>query len=347
VAQRLGYRPALDGVRAVAISGVVAWHFFGVPKGGAFGVDLFFVLSGFLITNLLVEERLSTGSVDLRAFYGRRARRLLPALAVMLAVYLSIADARHLEPGRNLLIGGLSSVGYMSNIGMAFWKSSMAAGLSHTWSLSAEEQFYLVWPVMLLAALRRGRRVAIATVCLVIAGAEVRGLTLPHGDRQAFGPEYRSTIALAIGCLFALLPPAKTLQVLLRRLTPVAVFLVGVGLLTNLSLHFAYWHVLFCFSSVIVIVSLLEPNLLTSLLGKPPVAWVGKISYSLYLWHLPILFMLGLTIAGSDRTGRRVLALALSVAAATASYYLIEMPIRRRARLRQRFEHGEALARAA
>ena len=295
-------------------------------------MDLFFVLSGFLITTLLFEEHGRTGGVDLRAFYVRRARRLLPALTVMVAVYLTLAQIRQVESERTLLIGGLASFGYVSNFVLSFWRSSMSTGLSHTWSLSAEEQFYLVWPVLILLALRGGRRMVMIVLGVVIVIAEVRGLVLMPGNREAFGPEYRSTIALAIGCLFALLASDARVRIWASRLWIPAAMIVAAAFLTDLTPTFATAHPVFCACCAIVILSVLNPTPLSWLLARPVVAWVGRISYPLYLWHVPVLVLLGLGIAGSDQTAKRVVALELSVVAAAASYYFVEMPIRRRGR---------------
>src|SRR5438093_1585780 len=158
-ARRLGYRPALDGVRGIAIAIVVAFHAFGWPAAGTLGVDLFFVLSGFLITTLLLEEHARSGRIGIRAFYLRRARRLLPALFALLVPFLLIALAAVVFRGSSpsaLFLGLGAALTYTSNIVVAADPSAVPAALIHLWSLGAEEQFYIVWPLLLVVLMRRG-----------------------------------------------------------------------------------------------------------------------------------------------------------------------------------------------
>src|SRR5436190_10898544 len=142
---RLGRRPALDGLRGIAIALVVGFHAFNWPRAGTLGVDLFFVLSGFLITTLLLEERNRTGKIDIAAFYTRRARRLLPALLVMLLpfLFLGLVSAAAGSFRRPLFVGLGAAATYTSNIVVMHDQSAVPAGLVHLWSLAAEEQFYL------------------------------------------------------------------------------------------------------------------------------------------------------------------------------------------------------------
>jgi peptidoglycan/LPS O-acetylase OafA/YrhL len=155
--KRLGYRPELDGIRAVAISLVVLDHFFGLDGGGSAGVRLFFVLSGFLITTLLLEEHAATGSIKLGAFYRRRARRLLPALAALLLVYVGF-QAGHLGISRAAERVALAG-SYVSNFAVAFRVHDVISGtaLGPLWSLAQEEQFYAFWPLLLIAVIRSRR----------------------------------------------------------------------------------------------------------------------------------------------------------------------------------------------
>jgi peptidoglycan/LPS O-acetylase OafA/YrhL len=151
---RLGYVPALDGLRGLAVLLVLVAHFVGI-LGGSLGVDLFFCLSGFLITTLLLEEFDHSGRVSLRTFYVRRARRLLPALVVLLVVCLA---ASTIEGHRQFAVAAMTGL-YTGNIVQAFWQpvSVAGSGLAHLWTLAEEEQFYLLWPVMLVAIAARRR----------------------------------------------------------------------------------------------------------------------------------------------------------------------------------------------
>lgn len=165
----LGYRAALDGLRCVAILPVVGLHAFGWPRQGSLGVDVFFVLSGFLITSLLLAEREATGSVSLRRFYARRALRLLPALFAMLICFL-IATLISLSVQGNLdmahlrrpLLGVAAALTYTANFAGA--AGFHPAGLGHLWSLAEEEQFYLLWPPLLFVLLRARKDLALRII---------------------------------------------------------------------------------------------------------------------------------------------------------------------------------------
>src|SRR5688572_19999684 len=175
----LRHMPALDGLRGLAVAGVVLCHA-GHLTGGYLGVDLFFVLSGFLITSLLLTERRDTGRISLSGFWARRARRLLPALFGMLAgvaVYAAVwADRAELDPIR---ADALATLGYVANwraifAGNGYWDVfSAPSPLEHTWSLAIEEQFYLVWPLAVLALLwvGRGSARAVLTGSLALGAA--------------------------------------------------------------------------------------------------------------------------------------------------------------------------------
>src|SRR5580700_7147568 len=155
------YLPALDGLRAVAITGVIAFHLgYGWASGGYLGVDLFFVLSGFLITTLLLEEWLQSGAVKLARFWGRRARRLLPALLLMVVVvvvFVATQSSGLPIDWSGLRSQALATVGYGANWQLLathqsyFDQFTVASPLKHTWSLAIEEQFYLVWPLVIVA----------------------------------------------------------------------------------------------------------------------------------------------------------------------------------------------------
>ena len=155
----------------MAIGAVVLYHSTGQPGGGGLGVDIFFVLSGFLITTLLVEEHDRAGGVSLRAFYRRRAYRLLPALIVMLGVVLVITKGA-------ALVGAIAGIAYFSNILLASNIGAMPSELRHLWSLAQEEQFYLVWPVALFFVLRAHRTLTIVLLVAAIVFTQVRVLEL-------------------------------------------------------------------------------------------------------------------------------------------------------------------------
>ncbi len=202
---RLGYVPALNGLRGIAILGVLGVHLFGL-SGGFYGVDLFFVLSGYLITTLLLEEHDRTGLVSLRAFYIRRARRLLPALGAVL-VLIAVVGPMFYSPGlvASIVVSGL----YAANIVRGFGHSDFLAATpaAHLWSLAQEEQFYVLWPLALLALRRRltERRVmtllAAGFVALVMYRAALAGAGAGW-HRLYYAPDTHMD-GLVLGCLLA------------------------------------------------------------------------------------------------------------------------------------------------
>jgi peptidoglycan/LPS O-acetylase OafA/YrhL len=283
---RLGHRPALDGLRGVAVLLVVAYHCapgHQFPNGGVVGVTLFFALSGFLITALLLEEAGRAGSVSLAAFYRRRALRLLPALIVMLAIVGSLS-----------VVAGQSSPGDLAAIlfySADWWRASghgLGVMLSHTWTLSVEEQFYFVWPLVFLAV-RRSRRllvgVAGAAVVLVV-GRLVFAATGGSADLVYF----TAGDALVAGCAVAILMHRRTFR---HPLAPVTVPLVLAALVgeclfrTSLAPTLAVAAVLA--TAAVYVVARVRVD--ATILAWAPVRLVGRRSYGLYLWHLPVLHM--------------------------------------------------------
>jgi len=342
--QTIGYVPALDGLRAVAVLLVLAAHL-GIPNmtGGVIGVDLFFVLSGFLITALLLQERERNGEVHYPAFYLRRALRLFPALAILLPV---VAVAAHLSPGvdkatADLTTGGIPWVAlYAAN-----WARATGTQLGlfgHTWSLAIEEQFYLLWPTALFLLVRkradysRAVVLALAVAALVAAHRALEWLQGAGIDRVANGTDMRAD-ALLIGCATAL-----ALHAGFRLRAPVFLVLVAFAVIgwvvvtqTNLS-PFLYLGglTLVAVCAAVIIVALLERPLG---LSAKPFVWVGRISYGLYLWHFPIIFLVPL---GWPPPARVVVAMTLTFAAAATSWFLVE---RRFLRLKPRWQRRIAV----
>jgi peptidoglycan/LPS O-acetylase OafA/YrhL len=335
---KLGYRPALDGLRGVAIALVVLNHTIGFPTSGITGVELFFVLSGFLITTLLVEEHATFGRVSFRNFYRRRALRLLPALFALLAAFLVYSVVKVLIDGGSLnvpLFGVLAGLGYFTNIVLAVDSSAMPDELRHLWSLAIEEQFYIVWPpvLFLLLAGRRGLALGVLGTALVLAvGQQIR---LYHDgasqERIVFGTDTRST-SVVIGCMVALtlLTSARgKLETVARRILPVA--LAGfLFLLLNFPplAFFSAWIIPFGLScACLLLVALDSGSALAKMLSVRPLVFLGRISYSLYLWHVAIYWAFGLY---TEPERADIPALALSFTCAIASYYFVELPFLRR-----------------
>ena len=350
-----GYEPALDGLRGIAVTLVVGFHAFGIPRDGFLGVDLFFVLSGFLITSILLGEQASRGRISLRRFYVRRALRLVPALLVFLVVSLAahilVAGARH-EFGTAVVLDQLRdcavAASYVSNFVLAFGGvDALPTGLGHLWSLAAEEQFYLVWPILLVCGLARRRRWATIVLAAAIAFVALRQFQLVLGGvpphRLGFGPDTRSG-SILIGCLFAVLRAnergARRLAGFARVALPFALVLGYVVVIANLGRTlFGGPLTLFGFCAAVIIVALLDERcVLRRWLSPRPLVYLGRLSYSLYLWHLLIFTALGVALVGANGAAgapRATAAVAASLVAAALSYHFVEIPFLRRKRARQ------------
>jgi peptidoglycan/LPS O-acetylase OafA/YrhL len=328
VSSRLGYRPALDGLRAIAILLVVGIHAFGWPAGGQLGVDLFFVLSGFLITTLLLQEQQANGRVSLRAFFARRSRRLLPALAVLLAVFVVAEGAT-----REATVTALLGAGFSLNIVRAWDLTHTSNALAQLWSLAAEDQFYLLWPALLFVV--AGGRRLLAAPLLVAALVAMTADASRFGvvPRAEFGPDIRPT-GLLIGCLVAL---AWTHPVWRRRLRRVCNLMLPVAGFSFLLLvvaapgrmMFSVGVPVFSICGAVLLVCALEVGRLSRALSWRPLVGLGLISYSLYLWHLPLLVWTG--SEGKDDV-TSALAVGGAVVVAALSYRFVEQPFRRRRR---------------
>jgi peptidoglycan/LPS O-acetylase OafA/YrhL len=328
---RFGYRPALNGIRGIAIAIVVGFHAFRWPPNGTLGVDLFFVLSGFLITTLLLEEHQRTGTISLRQFYVRRARRLLPALFVMLAAYLFVFGV---SGGTNAILAVAASLFYASNILAAVSPSSVPGPLQHLWSLAQEEQFYVLWPPLLLLLLRARRHVLGVLVALVATACAYR-LLLAASDasfNRIFWAPDTHLEPLAIGCLFGAafharrIPPwlSSTTATVVAVASALPMVLVArVGALVYLTPLLTVFSLA---AGVVLVAAIREGSVTERVLSLPPLVALGVLSYSLYLWHMPILFTTRLVSAATPAV---VLGLALSVAASFASYRLVESRFRR------------------
>ncbi len=362
----------LDGLRAVAVIAVVLYHadVAWIP-GGFLGVDVFFVLSGFLITSLLLVELDRSGGIDFKNFYIRRARRLLPALFAVLAVtavlvatvaYDGAAGFRRDLPGALFYYSNWLSIFTQTSYFEFIGRPPM---LKHLWSLAVEEQFYIFWPAIALFAYRlRGARavglVALGRGAAVDAGHDDRLVRRRHARGGRSEPLYFGTDTHAMGvCVGAALAvvwrPGRTSPVLARQArmvitgAGVAGLLLLVLMFTGLGefstfLYRGGFLVVALVSAVVVAASSHRGVLFGTWLGMRPMRWVGERSYGIYLWHWPLFLV---TRPGVDIPVDGIVALVLRVAMllgiAELSYRYLEMPVRRGALARgwRRVRDGE------
>jgi peptidoglycan/LPS O-acetylase OafA/YrhL len=347
------YLPGLDGIRAIAVLAVIAYHLnYGWASGGLLGVQVFFVLSGYLITDLLVAEYRRHRGIRLGQFWLRRARRLLPALFVVLFVtvgWATLFDRTQLAALRSDLP---SSIFYVSNWWFIFHHVSYFARfgppspLGHLWSLSIEEQFYLVWPLLVLAGMRWiGSRRMLIIMSLTVAAASAVEMGLlygasPNGDptRVYDGTDTRA-FALLIGASLAFALPRNRV---FAPITPGATRLLnivgGVGLA---GIFVMFWHtnqyepflyeggmVLLALLTAMVIGVTIHPgSRLQSILGWEPLRWVGERSYAIYLWHYPVI-VLTTPVGVPTSVLRASLQIVVTFVLAALSWRYVEQPVR-------------------
>jgi peptidoglycan/LPS O-acetylase OafA/YrhL len=361
------YLPALDGLRAFAVAGVLAYHLgFGWASGGYLGVDLFFVLSGFLITTLLLEEWVVTARIRLASFWARRARRLLPALFLVLvaiAVYV-VVNGRFGPPGSaaevdlsGLRGDDLATLFYIANWHAIFAHQSYFAQFSapspleHTWSLAIEEQFYLVWPPVLLAilTLAKGAWRAVGAAVTVVGALGSAGLMAllyqPGTDptRLHFGTDTHAFDMLA-GATIAMIAasraqPGRRARLGLHVAGPIAAVTLGVfwvtagtpgGLPRGWMFHGGFAICAVLAAVVVADARQLHQGPLGAALSVQPLRWIGTISYGIYLWHWPIFVYLNGVRTGWSQPWLDIARVGLTLVVATTSYYLVERPIRQR-----------------
>jgi peptidoglycan/LPS O-acetylase OafA/YrhL len=350
---QLGYRRALDGLRGLAILLVLTDHGGLLGDGfGFIGVNTFFVLSGFLITCLLVLEYQANHSIKLTYFYLRRALRLLPALLAMLAAFLVYAGIT--MSGRKMdesLHEAFWALFYSTNLAKLFeWGPTLQ--LAHTWSLSLEEQFYFCWPTLLLFLLRRNSRSSLfCWVALgVVVSATLRVLLFVGDARVTYDNLDRLTVSLdtradslllgalaAIAVTSKLLPTSARLRALIAGVSLVSVpAILFLGIFRPLApmMVYAGWLLASMLVSVLILHLVVNPaGLIHRWFANPLLVYIGRISYSLYVWHFPLLKVLDrYAIAPPAHTW---LYWTGTLAAALASYYFIEQPC---LRLKRRFQ---------
>ncbi|UZJ24954.1 acyltransferase [Rhodococcus antarcticus] len=324
---------ALDGLRAIGVVLVVFFHTNRLLPNGFLGVDVFFVLSGFLITTLLTGEVERRSHIDLPGFYRRRGLRLVPALVAVCLFVVLVA----LATGRQVVAiaeGALASVLYVSNIWL--YSGHDTPLLQHTWTLALETQFYLVWPLLLPLVLRRRGLGPVLLGAYVLAAVVV-----PFSGTDPVVDTYVRAVGLPLGCGLALVLRGGRAERWRRALAPVAVpallALVVLAALPTLPTADLVPAVL----TLPVVTALVAPGRLTSVLSSAPFVWVGQRSYGLYLWHFPIVsLVLNHAPQSAPRAVQIPVAVVISVAVAAASYRWVEQPFLRRKRSATRESRG-------
>ncbi len=363
---RLPYIPALDGLRAVAVLAVLVYHssVHWLP-GGFLGVEVFFVLSGYLITSLLLSEFRSTGRIDLKTFWIRRARRLLPALYLLLIATLTYSVIFLPLQVTQLRSDALAAAFYVTNWWLIFAHRSYfeemgrLSLLKHLWSLAVEEQFYLIWPPLFALGMSRLRQrkvilgvlgaVGVSTVLMAVLfrpgvdpsriyyGTDTRAAELLVGAALAFVWQPGGETKFSIGWVtrgLAWLGPGRRAQVMLE----------AVGIAGLLGVALAFWRLgefdstlyqggflLVALATAAVIAATVHPRsrLLSRALGCPPLRWVGVRSYGIYLWHWPVFMVtrpgLDISLSGFPLF---LLRLAITLAFVEISYRFVETPFR-------------------
>lgn len=335
----IAYRPEIDGLRAVAVGTVVLFHAqLGLFPGGFVGVDVFFVISGYLITSIIARE-LDAGTFSLLSFYERRIRRIFPALLVVIAACLAVGAWRLTPRHYNSLAeSALAAIGFHSNIYFAdkagyFMPSAETLPLLHTWSLGVEEQFYVVAPLLLMALWRyRASVVPVLAVLMTAALATSIWGTLRDSETAFYLPHTRA-IELMIGMALGVgLVPAVRSQLARQILSALGLLLVvaSASLYTSAT-PFPGWAALVpCVGSALIIHcagGAHGSSLVGHLLATAPTVWLGKISYSLYLWHWP-LFAFAAYEWGEISIAARLGLVAASIVLAAVTYRWIEQPAR-------------------
>jgi peptidoglycan/LPS O-acetylase OafA/YrhL len=346
----LGYRPALDGIRAVAVGAVIAYHL-GWIRGGFLGVDVFFVLSGYLITTLLLQEVRRSGAVDLPGFWARRARRLLPAVVLLVLVLLVELDSIQSESAalserRDDIVATLlyfANWHFIASDQSYFASFVGVSPLRHTWSLAIEEQFYLLFPLLLLLVARFAKSVS-ALLSLIVVGilgsTALMALTYDAANpsRAYFGTDARIHVLLVGAALAVFLHQRPQLvasaraQRLARVMLPATAAVILATFLLLRDQEAAFYHGGALAFACVVALSLWSLEAVPDSVGARgisvgPVRWMGKISYSLYLWHWPvIIWVTSFVLVGSAQ--QSLLAIVATFAMATFSFYVVERPIR-------------------
>ncbi|MGB5759139.1 MAG: acyltransferase [Acidimicrobiales bacterium] len=347
----LPYLGALDGMRGIAIAAVVVYHTrfyliqdrFPTPRGGFLGVDVFFVVSGFLITALLLIEDRRDDSISLVGFYWRRAVRLLPALVPMLGAYLLYASYAGVL-NRDKVAAVAAALGFVSN----WWRvldGSNVPGLGHLWSLAVEEQFYLLWPAAVLLLIRRRRFEVAAALVVVAIAASMSWRMFLWSRADDWVLVYIRTDAridqLLLGALVAVLWFHGRLPGRPAGLAWLGAAVIGIAFAVaspqSPVLYNGGFTVVAAATALVVVGCLGGHWDGAGLLNFGPLRQLGKVSYGLYLWHEPVLWATSREAGGLPVGVQVIIGVGLSILAAAVSWRLLETPA-----LRQKNRFGRS-----
>lgn len=351
------FRTDIEGLRAVAILLVIGAHF-AIPgmQAGFVGVDIFFVISGYLITSILLREHKETGKIALSRFYANRFRRLFPALALMLII-TSFAAYNLLPNTQNLThsLAAAASIIWLSNIFFTFsdvnyFSEDLSNNLYlHTWSLGVEEQFYLIWPLLLLAIIfvttskNKARTLTAFLFFIVLVSFSLNLLLTEKNPNFAFYMMPTRAWQFAIGALTWVLQDKIKLQ---NTAFEIAAFLLVICSLMLISSNSPYPGFLASLPTLATALLLWAGRSTSSITNRalsiPLMQWVGRISYSWYLWHWPVLILGEYLLPIKGNLNNTLFAITLSLLLAVITHYLIENPIRfgRAKRLKARWQIG-------
>ena len=344
------YRPDIDGLRALAVLCVVFFHAFPtVLPGGFVGVDLFFVISGFLICTILYSN-FAAGTFSVWDFYGRRIRRIFPALILVLSScyafgWFALFADEYMQLGKHIAAGA----GFVSNF--FFWQeagyfdnAADTKPLLHLWSLGIEEQFYIVWPLVLWLGYRFRANLLAITVLVAITSfvLNIRGINVKHDLVATFYSPQTRFWELLMGAILAYvtLYPIQRLKGLtankvqhqkiqsIQSIVALILVILAVTLISKQTPFPGWWALLPTIGAVLFINAGPKALINRYLLSNKLMVWIGLISYPLYLWHWPILSFLRIIESEVPKVELRIAALVISLILSTLTYQLVEKPIR-------------------
>lgn len=335
------YRADIDGLRSIAVLSVVLFHFFPLfLQGGFVGVDIFFVISGFLIGKIIISE-IKENSFSFINFYKRRALRIFPALILVLGFSFFIGYSTLYEPELALLSKHIAAgSGFVSNLVLwsesgYFDASSNAKPLLHLWSLGVEEQFYIFTPIILMFAIRRGIPLLKVLVTLTLASF-IYCLWTMHFDRTAnyyspFSRMWELMAGVMLAFITISMPHANAFfKRFSNYISLTGMFLLSLSvLLINENMNFpGYIAILPVLGSMMIIAAGQSSYINSKILSTKPLVFIGLISYPLYLWHWPVVTFARIIHGDQLSTGILFVLLAISFALAFLTYVLVEKPIR-------------------